>query len=191
MTQVDVLRAIVAKLGETTPDAVGPGFSLTTPALKGSIKRAALAASIRRELGIGCPSAHSVTTFSELEQAVFGQKATASVRPAEPTSPPAAAPPTVTAALPLPGLAAMRCGVDIESVSSLPEATDYREHQFYQDAFAPAEIAYCIAQEDPRMHFAARWCVKEALYKCDPAYRARTMAEIELVTGRERRPVAL
>jgi phosphopantetheine--protein transferase-like protein len=178
MNQLEVLRGIVAKLGETQPDSIGPDFSLQSPALKGSIKRAALAASIRRQLGINCPAAHSVGTFAELEQAVF--RATTS--PAPDASPPASRPIPVPVALsPDLGSQQLRCGVDIEMISELPEAVDYREHEFYRDTFSPEEIAYCVLQENPRMHFAGRWCVKEALYKCDPALRPEKMAEIEVV----------
>jgi len=71
--------------------------------------------------------------------------------------------------------------LDIENIADLPEAPDYREHEFYQTMFTSEEIAYCIAQENPRMHFAARWCAKEALVKCDPAFRAEKLSSIEVV----------
>ena len=180
MNQLEVLRGIVAKLGEAQPDSVGPDFSLRSSALKSSIKRAALAAAIRRQLGVNCPAAHSVGTFAELEQAVFGPT-TASAAETE-TPKPAPRPTPALVAL-SPGLESqqLRCGVDVEAISALPEAADYREHEFYRDIFSAEEIAYCVLQENPRMHFAGRWCVKEALYKCDPALRPEKMAEIEVV----------
>jgi len=181
MNQLEVLRGIVAKLGETQPESIGPDFSLQSPALKGSIKRAALAAAIRRQLGVNCPAAHAVGTFAELERAVFGAPAAETARP-EGAAPPAPRPMPLPVALsPLLPSQSLRCGVDIERVADLPEAADYREHEFYRDTFSPEEIAYCLLQQDPRMHFAGRWCVKEALYKCDSTLRPEKMAEIEVV----------
>jgi phosphopantetheine--protein transferase-like protein len=82
----------------------------------------------------------------------------------------------------------LACGIDVESISSLPEAKDYWEEPFYKANFTPAEIAYCVGQANPRMHFAARWCAKEALKKCLPAYTQWEMKRIEVVRGEAGRP---
>ena len=74
------------------------------------------------------------------------------------------------------------CGIDIESISSLPKTTDYWDHAFYQAHFTKEEIAYCLLQGDPAVHLAGRWCVKEALKKCDPVFIAAAMNEIEVRT---------
>jgi phosphopantetheinyl transferase (holo-ACP synthase) len=66
-----------------------------------------------------------------------------------------------------PGIA---CGIDIEMVESLPVVGDYWRDAFYSATFTPAEIAYCLLQDRPLVHLAARWCAKKALQKCDPAY---------------------
>jgi phosphopantetheine--protein transferase-like protein len=68
------------------------------------------------------------------------------------------------------GLAGLSVGLDVEHIRSLPEASDYWEHEFYRGSFARAEIAYAVLQNDPRTHFAGFWCAKEALRKCDPAF---------------------
>jgi phosphopantetheine--protein transferase-like protein len=206
------LRKIVAKLAGVQPDAIDAGFSLQTSALKGSIKRAALAAAIRRDLGVNCPAAHAVTTFGELEHAVFGNNGAspAAVQntpepknnlepetiPSVPRFTPDLAPatnghkdtrlahhsgPFTRATFAANGHASVRCGMDLENVADLPETTNYRDHEFYRDNFTPEEIAYCVLQENPRMHFAARWCAKEALFKCDPAWRNTKFSEIEVV----------
>jgi len=60
---------------------------------------------------------------------------------------------------------APQIGVDIEDAASLPDAFDYREHEFYKENFAADEIAYCILQPDPRMSFCGLWAAKEALIK--------------------------
>ncbi len=64
---------------------------------------------------------------------------------------------------------AVVCGVDIEYADSLPDTADFSTHPFYNDNFTNAEITYCIAQLDPRVHFTARWCAKEAVKKCIPS----------------------
>jgi phosphopantetheinyl transferase (holo-ACP synthase) len=69
----------------------------------------------------------------------------------------------------------------VELVENLPEADDPWTHPFYQEWFRPAEIAYCLMQEQPRLHFAARWCAKEALKKCDERFLREEMSRIELV----------
>jgi holo-[acyl-carrier protein] synthase len=177
MEQIEILRGIVAKLGDTEPDKIGPDFSLKTRALQGSVRRAALAAAIRRQLGVTCVSAYSVSTFGELEQAVFGK---APNNPGASQTSPREFTPAVTFESGLDS-AGIRCGMDVEMISELPEAADYREHEFYRDSFSPEEIAYCLLQENPRMHFAARWCAKEALHKCDPDFRNEKMCNVEVV----------
>ncbi|HEX4645061.1 MAG TPA: 4'-phosphopantetheinyl transferase superfamily protein [Verrucomicrobiae bacterium] len=177
MEPTEILRGIVARFGETEPDKIGAEFSLKTRLLQSSARRAALAAAVRRQLGVNCPAVYSVSTFGELERAVFG--AAASVAAPKPAPVPQNGRPSAPAAAPL--AASLRCGVDIELIAELPETTDYREHEFYRDTFTPEEIAYCIMQENPRMHFAARWCAKEALHKCDPAFRDEKMSAVEVV----------
>ena len=66
-------------------------------------------------------------------------------------------------------------------VDAMPMADDYWEHEFYKESFSKDEIAYCLLQENPRMHFAARWCAKEALVKCDPAFKGQSFATMEVV----------
>jgi 4'-phosphopantetheinyl transferase superfamily len=93
-------------------------------------------------LGMNCADAHPPAAPPALEQHVQDNGAT----------------PSIT------------CGVDIEMVVSLPVVADYWSDAFYCATFTPAEIAYCLLQDQPLVHFAAHWCAKEALKKCDPAY---------------------
>jgi holo-[acyl-carrier protein] synthase len=181
MSDADILRKIIAKIGRVDAGQIGPDFSLESPAMKGSLKRAALAAAIRRDLGVNCPAAHTVRTFAELERAIHGGAASPATAPA-PAQSASMHPGPLMPAMPrtIAGGAELRCGFDIEMISEMPEATDYREHEFYADSFSPEEIAYCVLQENPRMHFAARWCAKEALHKCDPAFRAEKMANVDV-----------
>jgi phosphopantetheinyl transferase (holo-ACP synthase) len=67
-------------------------------------------------------------------------------------------------------IAGPRVGLDLQEISALPAAIDYWEHGFYQGIFNKSEIAYAVAQPEPRLHFAGFWCAKEALRKCDGSF---------------------
>ena len=176
MEPKEQLRQIVAQLAGLSPEAIDADFSLKSRGLQSSVRRAALAAAIRRHLGVNIAEVYSVVTFRELEAAVFGggsQTALSSTKPAVLPKPAA-----VSA---LSGIDDLACGIDIEMVDAMPVADDYWEHEFYKASFSKDEIAYCLLQENPRMHFAARWCAKEALVKCDPAFKGQSFATMEVI----------
>jgi holo-[acyl-carrier protein] synthase len=140
------------------------------PALQGSLGQARLAAALRLALGSDVRPPAGLRTLGELEAAVCGADGT----PVPPATPPATPPANWIAT------AGPVCGIDVESVAALPIVADYWEDEFYRSNFAPAEIAYCAAQAHPPMHFAARWCAKEALKKCAPAIVPGSFAAVEL-----------
>jgi phosphopantetheine--protein transferase-like protein len=156
------LKEIVAKLAGRAPEEIGADFSLNSPGLEGSMRRALLVASIRRHLKKDAMQAALAGTYAELEALVEG-------KPAPPKAP----------AAPLADFPGLRCGVDLEELSKFPG--DFRSDEFYASSFSPAEIEHCLGQENPRAHFAARWCAKEALKKCDPAFLETPMAGIEVL----------
>src|SRR5579883_84174 len=80
------------------------------------------------------------------------------------------------------------CGIDMEMIEKFPSVPDYWEDPFYSACFTPAEIAYCLMQEVPALHFAARWCAKEALKKCDPELLSEEMRDLEVVSGDSQAP---
>jgi holo-[acyl-carrier protein] synthase len=170
------LRKAVAEFFEVDEGEVGSAFSLQGRSGQGSLARAALDSVIRRRVGLTSRSVYSARTYGELE---------AELVPGAPATPPgvngqgAAPAPAAVADAPVAG--AVRCGIDIETIDHLPRAADCWEDPFYQDHFAPSEIAHCLLQEAPALHFAARWCVKEALKKCDNAFLATAMKDIEVV----------
>lgn len=176
MEQKDQLRQIVAQLAGLQPDQIDPDFSLRSRGLQSSVRRAALAAAVRRHLGISVPDVYSVVTYRELEAAVFGDGS-----PTIPSSPRPAVSTKPTTVSSLRGFDDLACGIDIERVDAMPVADDYWEHEFYKESFSKDEIAYCLLQENPRMHFAARWCAKEALVKCDPSFKGQSFATLEVV----------
>jgi phosphopantetheine--protein transferase-like protein len=123
---------------------------------------------------------YSARTYGELEAELAPGVATAIVAPRLPTFLPAAGAngqgvtPTSVAGV-------ICCGIDIELIDQLPHADDCWEDPFYQDHFTPAEVAYCLLQETPSLHFTARWCAKEALKKCDSAFLATAPKDIDVV----------
>jgi phosphopantetheine--protein transferase-like protein len=170
------LRRAVAEFFEVDEGEVGPSFSLQGRRGQGSIARAALDSLIRRRAGLTVRSVYLAQTYGELEAELVPRAATA---------PPVAEVGDLRSdgqgIAPISTTGAVRCGVDIELIDHLPRAADCWEEPFYRDHFAPAEIAYCLLQETPAMHFTARWCVKEALKKCDGTFLTTAMKDIEVV----------
>jgi phosphopantetheine--protein transferase-like protein len=176
MEAKDQLRQIVAQLAGLKPEDISTEFSLKSRGLQSSVRRAALAAAVRRYLGVSVPDVYSVVSYGELEAAVFGdgsKRVLAGATPAVQTTP--------SAVSAFKGLDDLACGIDIETVDAMPITDDYWEHEFYKESFSKDEIAYCVLQENPRMHFAARWCAKEALVKCDPSFKGQSFATLEVV----------
>lgn len=187
MQDRSALKQIVADLFETSPDAIDTGFSLRHPRMQSSAGRGALAAAIHRKLGVYCPKAFTASHYGQLEAAVFGGPSPEVAAPA--TAPAGAAATQIPAAALSVGIPGVRLGVDIEMVDSMPDVPDFWTAPFYQSHFTPAEIAYCLRQEQPRMHFAARWCAKEALAKCEPRFAAVDPATIQVRALPDGRPV--
>ncbi|HEX4123515.1 MAG TPA: 4'-phosphopantetheinyl transferase superfamily protein [Tepidisphaeraceae bacterium] len=178
----DELRSTVAQFLGVDVAAVTPALPLTGRRLQGSLGRAMLDAAIRRRVGVNAPAVHTARTYGELESAVLGTPppgAASSATDHSAMTPPAAS--AIAAPVSVAGAPDIQCGVDIEAVANLPQASDPWSDEFYQQHFSPAEIAYCAMQPDPRMHFAGRWCAKEALIKCDPSLAAEPLHTLEVV----------
>jgi holo-[acyl-carrier protein] synthase len=173
MEAATLLRKTVAEFFEVDEGQVGPSFSLQ--ARQGSIARAALDAAIRGRVGHKSQAVYSAKTFGELEAEIAPGSASVSMAPAP------VAVPVVSAPVSSVGASGASCGVDLELIANLPVAVDPWEHDFYRANFTPSEIAYCLRQLEPATHFAARWCAKEALKKCDRAFLAVSPKEIEVV----------
>ncbi len=72
-------------------------------------------------------------------------------------------------------------GVDIEYVSTLPEAEDYRAHPFFAENFSRSEIVHCIESDSPRLSFTGLWAAKEAVAKaCGLDTRSAALSRIEI-----------
>jgi phosphopantetheine--protein transferase-like protein len=171
------LRKAVAEFFEVDEGQVGPSFSLSGRRGQGSIARAALDSVIRNRVGIKSRAVYTARTFGELEEEIVPGAADIATAPA-PVPGPVELPAGGHAP---PAAGSVSCGVDIESIENLPAAADYWEDPFYRTVFSPSEIAYCVLQETPALHFAARWCAKEALKKCDRELLAADLKDLEVV----------
>ncbi len=177
MDRQETLRETVARFLKTDPSSLTPDFPLRGPRMEGSVARYALDAAIRRAVGVRCRAVYTAKIYGALEAAVMGKEAPDGDEAASATDPGRS---PFASALGNGGGNAVSCGVDMELVANLPEADDYWTHEFYQTHFTKAEIAYCLTKEQPLMHFAARWCAKEALKKCDAAFLREDMNRLEV-----------
>ena len=176
MDKKNALKQMIAEMFQKDSREIGPDFFLKVRRFEGSVGSGILDAAIRRRLGITCPEIYSVRTYAELESAVLGlPKHEANDQAVEDEN-------GLPVNIIVDGnrLTNISCGIDIEMVENLPLEEDYWEADFYKMLFSGNEIAYCLAQENPRMHFASRWCAKEALRKCKAAYFELDMAQIEV-----------
>ena len=154
-----LLRRTIAEFFDVDEDRVGPAFPLFGQRGQSSIARAALDSAIRRRVGLKSRKVYSAKTYGELEVELLGHATETEAISAIPAGSAALA----QEAVPEP----LHCGIDIELIENLPVVADHWEDAFYRDHFTPSEIAYCLMQAEPAQHFAARWCAKEALKKCD------------------------
>ena len=143
-------------------------------------------------MGVKSRAVYSARTFGELAADLGIGHDGASVSPPHPNPPPQAGrepdlnPPPRAGREPESspssnGHTGASCGVDIELVEHLPVVVDPWEDPFYRSHFSASEIAYCVRQPEPLLHFAARWCAKEALKKCDRAFLAIEGKDVEIV----------
>ncbi|MCC7009030.1 MAG: 4'-phosphopantetheinyl transferase superfamily protein [Acidobacteria bacterium] len=185
-TDTVTLRSIVAQMYGVPAEQIGRDFSLRHPRLRGSAGRGLLLAAIRRRLGVYSSAAVAAATFGELEAALFGEPPSTSSA-AEPGPLSDAAPMRVAPVDPT-STHDLLVGLDIELVEAMPSADDFWTHEFYQAHFTAAEIGYCARQEEPRGHFAARWCAKEALKKCDPRFLGEDPRALQVSLDESGRP---
>lgn len=71
-------------------------------------------------------------------------------------------------------------GIDIEMVDSFRDTVEVQGDETFKRLFTPSEMAYCMLQEDPPQHFAARFCAKEALRKCGSTFIDVAYNQIEI-----------
>lgn len=175
MATPETLQDVIATLLGTDPADVHPDMAFAGTRLQGSLARTRLYMAIEQQLGVACQTAYTARTYGELHAAIYG------TTPAVPTLQAPTSAPTPEQNVQHNGATpSIACGIDIEMVENLPVVPDYWNDAFYSATFTPAEIAYCLLQDQPLVHFAARWCAKEALKKCDPAYLQADLRTLEV-----------
>ncbi len=164
------IKEIIAAFIRVPVEEIGPGTAIGRSALGKSILLHRMYAKLG-EAGLLVHHYNGINVFADLwprEQLDFG-----------------------TAAVPgsAAGADASGIGIDIEEVSAMPEALDFRETEFYRMNFAPPEIAYCILQPDPYSSFAGLFAAKEAVVKADARYKVRTFDTIVIDHSIEGKPL--
>jgi phosphopantetheinyl transferase (holo-ACP synthase) len=140
------------------------GATAIGAAISSSIQQHQLHAALQRA-GVNMAGIDRITTFSD----IFPGQSESPYRPA----------PREDATAPLPSHA-LSCGVDIEQYDRLPETADWWNDPFYIDNFAPAEVAYCLLQVDPKLHFLGLFAAKEAILKADNSFCGLPFNQIEI-----------
>jgi phosphopantetheine--protein transferase-like protein len=174
------LREIVARLCRVPQEEILSGFPIA-PLVARSINVHLLESALRKQLGVELPPLQTIRTYAELESQILEKSDQGgSSRPPMPDAGSAvtAIPVALAAAG---GPATPACGLDLESIANFPVTEDPWTHEFYTNSFTSAEIAYSVSQAHPRRHFAARWCAKEALKKCDPVFLHEKMDQIQVM----------
>jgi phosphopantetheine--protein transferase-like protein len=180
MSIAEQLQNTLAELLNMSPRDVTPGLTLDIPKFRSSAGRAILRTALKARLGKDIDT-QGLKTYSELLARVTGESsATASgdttATSTEADASPTLAPSSVNGSV-ISG--SLSCGVDMEPVATFPESLDFWNHEFYKTHFTPEETVYCVSQVSPRMHFAARWCAKEALKKSSPHYMHLELSQIQ------------
>ena len=186
------LKQVVADLFEADLNKVNTGFLLSTRRMQGSLVRAKLDAAIRHRLGVKCRAVYSVKTYGELQKAVLGVSSNSAESDSSASIVSPVSNTDASMAFAENGIrlaTSLSCGIDVEMVDNFPEVDDYWKDPFYTNSFSSVEIAYCLLKENPRMHFAARWCAKEALKKCQPSYLHEEPKKIEFVSNEASPPI--
>lgn len=74
-------------------------------------------------------------------------------------------------------------GVDVEEVRRFRE--NFRDRAFTRLLFTGREIAYCMKKKEPYIHFAGKFCAKEAVIKASSkSLGARDIEVVNSVSGR-------
>lgn len=183
MPETEKLRSIVSELMQVPEDQIGDSTVFAGSVLASSLGRARLDAALRSRLNFSNPGIYVVQSFGELCK-LAGTEGVGS--------------PSISSLAANNGKQAIlleatgqnvAVGVDIQSVSDLPEVADYWESEFYKEHFTRQEIAYALLQPAPRESFAAAWCAKEALRKADARWLGVNWQQTEIAHTSDGMPI--
>jgi len=172
------IKEIVSAFTKIPVGDIGPATPVDRQTVKSSILLHRMYARLAEE-GLVVENYLAVKTFSDLlgqqgQKAVNGNGAAVAIQ---------------ASAAAVAGASSGNIGIDIEELSSLPRAHDFRKDEFYTMNFTPSEIAYCVLQPDPYASFAGLFSAEEAIIKADGRHRSRSFNSIEISHGPEGEPL--
>lgn len=183
--EIDQLRLIVGELMQLPADQIVESTIFAGSTLSSSMGRARLDAALRSRLNLANPGVYTVQTFGDLCKLAGAEIPDGFVNHPPQTNG------SKRSILNDAAGQNIVVGVDIQSVSELPEAEDYWESEFYQQHFTGQEIAYALLQPNPRESFASAWCAKEALRKADSRWLDVSWKLTEVVHSSEGAPALM
>ena len=81
-------------------------------------------------------------------------------------------------------------GVDIEETKRFSTNTYNNHKTFYKKIFTENEIRYCLSKVNPHLHFAVRFCAKEAAIKAIDD-RKISLQDIEIKIEKNKQKIIL
>ncbi|HVU98953.1 MAG TPA: 4'-phosphopantetheinyl transferase superfamily protein [Puia sp.] len=173
---MEEIKQIIAAFIKVPAEQIGPATPIDRRAVKSSIMLHRMYARLA-EAGLVITDYASIRIFSDLGN---GSAAALSTPDIEYAREPAAAEA---------GDEPLTMGIDIESVSSLPQTADFRRDEFYKQNFTPQEMAWCILQPEPVESFAGLFAAKEALIKADNSLREIPFNQIAIGRSPQGKPL--
>lgn len=76
-------------------------------------------------------------------------------------------------------------GIDIEEIKRFTKLPFDENEDFYKKIFTFGEIKYCLKKKNPYLHFAVRFCAKEATVKALNR-EVKNLLDIEIISGNEK-----
>ena len=76
-------------------------------------------------------------------------------------------------------------GIDVADIDRFEKLVYEENKNFYERIFTDEEIEYCLKKTNPYLHFAARFCAKEAFIKAADA-KLKDLKKIEVVMDGEK-----
>ena len=166
---------IVANIAGKSTDRISPDKSLGSLGITSSIQILKIQSALERQYQQKLPFLADSWTVAKIATQVSETSPNRAIT----TTPKINIEETITQTRDV-SLPTMSIGIDLEEVRNLPDTPNYRNHQFYQVLFKPAEIAYALLKNEPKIHLCGMFCAKEALKKAAPELINLRMAEIEI-----------
>lgn len=176
---IEKVSAIVSQYTNIPVEHLQKSSLIGAGAVKNSILLHRMYAAISKE-GISVPDYQQIKTFGELLEKISGKTEAVPVVYVDKTE---ATVSISNEANEIP------VGIDIEEITQMPAATDFREDDFYKMNFSVQEIAYCILQPNPYASFTGLFAAKEALVKADNKYKSIPFNQISISHSPAGKPI--